>query len=387
MKILTNGRVFNGKTFDDNSWVWIDQGKISKITPAQIPLSEAERAGTTLIDLQNNYLVPGLVDLHVMGGSGIYFSREPSPQAAEDISAAHLKYGVSSWLPTLISAPPETIFTAISATREAMKRLPGNVLGMHLEGPFLHPEKRGAHKEAMLRKPDDALLDEIIAEGSGVIKIITIAPELFSDRQLRKLAESDIQVSVAHSMVTCRQALSYFDKGVGLVTHLYNAMQQFNSREPGLVGATFDSSTVKAAIIADGVHVDFKAVKTAHRLLKDRLYLVSDCTFIDYPVDHFEFEGVTVYNKDGRFVNEEGKLAGSAITVYHAVKNCVEQGICTLEEALAKVTAIPASIIGQENVIGNIREGALANLLVLDDSLKIKEKWVDGQPGVRTSIQ
>src|SRR3546814_10269791 len=109
-------------------------------------------------------------------------------------------------------------------------------------------------------------------------------------------------------------------------------MRQFNSREPGLVGAAFEHPSVKAAIIADGVHVDFRAIRTAHRLLKDRLYLVSDCTFIDYPVDHFEFEGVTVYNRDGKFVNEEGNLAGSAITVWHAVRNCVENGVCSLEE-------------------------------------------------------
>src|SRR3546814_3516371 len=106
-----------------------------------------------------------------MGGSGVYFSNEPTADAIERTAGAHLKYGITSWLPTLISAPPETIFKAISATREAMKRLPGNVLGMHLEGPFLNPEKRGAHREALLRKPDDALLDKIIAEGRDVIRV------------------------------------------------------------------------------------------------------------------------------------------------------------------------------------------------------------------------
>jgi len=128
------------------------------------------------------------------------------------------------------------------------------------------------------------------------------------------------------------------------------------------------------AIIADGVHVDLRAVRTAHRLLKDRLYLVSDCTFIDYPVDHFEFEGVTVYNRDGKFVNEEGNLAGSAITVWHAVKNCVEHGVCTLEEALRKVTSIPAEIAGMQQDIGVIAEGARANLLVLDKELQPRQR-------------
>lgn len=366
MKVFTNGRVFTGEAFQSDTWVWIEKGKIVRITPSGQDTGEAER-----IDLQGNYLVPGLIDLHVMGGSGVYFSNEPTADAITQIAAAHGRYGITSWLPTLITAPPDTIFKAISSTRQAMQQNPGNVLGMHLEGPFLHPEKRGAHKEALLRKPDDGLLQELISEGKDVIRVMTIAPELFSDKQLDMLLESGITLSVAHSMVGCEEALACFGKGIGLVTHLYNAMRQFNSREPGLVGATFSHPTVKAALIADGVHVDFKAVKIAQRLLGDRLYLVSDCTFIDYPVDHFEFEGVTVYNRNGKFINEEGKLAGSAITVYHAVKNCVDQGICSLEEALAKVTRIPASILKMENRIGNIREGALANLVVLDESLAL----------------
>ncbi|QEC53713.1 N-acetylglucosamine 6-phosphate deacetylase [Anseongella ginsenosidimutans] len=430
MKVFINGQVFDGKTFSADTWVWVDKGEIVRTTPARTGLpggaepagrvdanggqgaagraGDAEPAGPVanggqgaaggagdghsytagdvpgdvpeVIDLQGNYLVPGLIDLHVMGGSGIYFSNEPTAEAVESISGAHLRYGVTSWLPTLITAPPETIFKSISAVRQAMQRLPGNVLGMHLEGPFLHPEKRGAHKEVLLRKPDDALLDDIISEGKDVIRVITIAPELFTERQLEKLLESGMRVAVAHSMVGCREAMHYFDKGIGLVTHLYNAMRQFNSREPGLVGAAFTHPSIRAAIIADGVHVDFEAVKIAQRLLKDRLYLVSDCTFIDYPFDHFEFEGVTVYNKDGKFINEEGKLAGSSITVYHAIKNCVEQGVCTLEEALAKATSIPASIMQMETRIGVIQEGARANLLVLDKDLQRKQQWLNGLP-------
>lgn len=366
MKIYSNGRVFNGKSFDNNLWVWVQDGKITRVSP-----SGGDTAGADVIDLGGRYLVPGFIDLHVMGGSGVYFSNEPTSEAIARIAEAHRNYGITSWLPTLITAPPATIFEAIAATRQAMRENPGNVLGMHLEGPFLHPEKRGAHKEALLRKPDDGLLQEIISEGKDVIRVMTIAPELFSEKQLRMLLDSEIRISVAHSMVGCEEALACFDKGIGLVTHLYNAMRQFNSREPGLVGAAFSHPTVRAALIADGVHVDFKAIRVAQRLLQDRLYLVSDCTFIDYPVTHFEFEGVTVYNQDGKYVNEEGKLAGSAITVHHAVRNCVEQGICSLEEALAKVTSIPASIMQMEDEIGTIREGARANLLVLEESLEL----------------
>lgn len=374
MKAFINGKVLTGKRFTDGAAVLVENGRISKVM-----LENPEIQGAEVIDLNGKYLVPGFIDLHVMGGSGVYFSNEPTPEAVENISRAHLKYGVTSWLPTLISSPPETIFRSISAVKSAMEHLPGNVLGMHLEGPFLHPEKRGAHKEEMLRKPDDGLLAEIIAEGKDVIRIITIAPELFTSRQLDKLLESGMRVSVAHSMITCKEALGYLDRGIGLVTHLYNAMRQFGSREPGLVGAAFDHPSVRAAIIADGVHVDFKAIKVAQRLLKNRLYLVSDCTFIDYPGESFEFEGVTVYNRDGKFINDEGKLAGSSISVYHAVKNCVEQDICSLEEALAKVTSIPASIMNMDGETGSIEEGALANFAILDKNLEIGRVWMNGQ--------
>src|SRR3546814_16658753 len=129
-----------------------------------------------------------------------------------------------------------------------MKRRPGNVFGIHLEGPFLNPEKRGAHREALLRKPDDALLDKIIAEGRDVIRVITIAPEFFNKAQLDKILNSGIKVSIANSMVTYEEAMQYFDQVIGLCTHLYNAMRKFNSREPGLVEADFENPSGKAAI-------------------------------------------------------------------------------------------------------------------------------------------
>src|SRR5690606_4648260 len=122
---------------------------------------------------------------------------------------------------TLITAPPDTIFKAISSTRQAMQQNPGNVLGMHLEGPFLHPEKRGAHKEALLRKPDDGLLQELISEGKDVIRVMTIAPDLFSDKRQPILSETGNTLAGAHSRVGREAALASCEKGVGVVTHLY----------------------------------------------------------------------------------------------------------------------------------------------------------------------
>lgn len=418
MKVFGNGRVLTEKGFVEGITVREENGRISRISgpgaPGTVPGPNgaptdteaapetsrpakagegraaaqagaadagkaARAAGAEFIDLKGAYLVPGLIDLHVMGGSGVYFSGETTAEAVESIFRAHLRYGVTAFLPTLISSPPEKIFKAIAAVREAMRARPENIPGMHLEGPFLNPEKRGAHKADFLRKPDDGLLREILAEGRDVIRIMTIAPERFSSSQIDLLLESGIHIAVGHTMLTCEEAKACFDRGFRLVTHLFNAMQAFGSREPGLVGAVFDHPAATAAIIADGVHVDFTAVRTAQRLLKERLYLVSDCTFIDYPGESFEFEGMTVFNRDGKFVNAEGAISGSSISVYHAVRNCVEQRICSLEEALAKAGSIPASILKMERGPGSISEGAPANLLVLEENLDIREVYLNGE--------
>jgi len=297
----------------------------------------------------------------------VLFAKDISAAALRNIYEAHGEDGVTDWLPTLVSTQFEDVQKAIELVRAEQSK--HGVLGLHLEGPYLHPEKRGAHREHFLRKPTDAELQQLLKAGEGVVKMMTIAPELFSEKQLQMLAESDWIISAGHSMATKTQALAAFAQGVTAVTHLYNAMSPLHHREPGLVGGTLASEKAWASIIVDGVHVDYTAVELAFQLKKGRLFLISDATFVKHPVEEFLFESWSVRYANGAYYNQEGRLAGAAITMLDAVRNCVQHAGITLEEALRMASAYPAAVLGMDDELGYIRPGYRAHLAVLDEKL------------------
>ena len=178
----------------------------------------------------------------------------------------------------------EKILEAIEDVKKFMSTHNKGVLGMHLEGPFINPEKRGAHNKDVIRKPSNAELEEIIRYGKGVIKVMTIAPEQFTDEQLEMLLESGIILSAGHSATSYEQAQYYFNKGIHLVTHLYNAMTQMGHRNPGTVGAVFDNDEVYAPIILDGAHCDYAAARIAYKIKRDKLFLISDAMMCIPPI-------------------------------------------------------------------------------------------------------
>ena len=178
----------------------------------------------------------------------------------------------------------QKILEAIEAVKKFMSTHNKGVLGMHLEGPFINPEKRGAHNKDVIRKPSNAELEEIIRYGKGVIKVMTIAPEQFTDEQLEMLLESGIILSAGHSATSYEQAQYYFNKGIHLVTHLYNAMTQMGHRNPGTVGAVFDNDEVYAPIILDGAHCDYAAARIAYKIKRDKLFLISDAMMCIPPI-------------------------------------------------------------------------------------------------------
>jgi len=360
---ITNCRLFDGVQFHFNKAVLIQNGQIEALTAATtIP------DGTEIYDAKGNYLVPGFIDVQINGGSGVLFARDISESALENIYQAHGEDGVTDWLPTLVSTHFEDVRKAIEVVRTAQPNY--GLLGLHLEGPYLHPEKRGAHQIQFLRKPTDSELQELLKLGEGVVKMMTIAPELFTERQLAMLAESDWIISAGHSMATKSQALNAFEKGISTVTHLYNAMSPLHHREPGVVGATLAAPKTWANIIVDGVHVDYTAVELAYRLKKGRLFLISDATFVKHPVEEFQFESWHVRYKNGAYYNQEGRLAGASITMLDAVRNCVQEVGIPLEEALRMASAYPAAVLGLDHELGYIRPGYKAHLAVVDEQLK-----------------
>lgn len=359
---IVNGIVHTGDEIITNGAIIIENGlivSVQKEIPNDIPL----------IDLQGSHISAGFIDIQINGGEKHYFSQTPTEETIQDIYLSSLKYGTTHVLPCLISSSNEAILKGIEAVQSYKAKHNNGVIGMHLEGPFLSPLKRGAHSINQVRLPTNSELEEIIRYGKDVIKVITIAPECFTDEQLDMLLESGIVISAGHSTMTYKQAQYYFSKGIKLVTHLFNAMTQFGHREPGLVGATFENEAVYAPVILDGAHCDYAAARIAYKLKKDKFFLISDAAFLGRKISKFKWEDFEIHLENGFYRNEEGNLAGASISMMEAVQNAFHHLNVSADEAVKMATSRVASAINMENQLGKIKPGFPASFVKFDDSL------------------
>jgi N-acetylglucosamine-6-phosphate deacetylase len=354
-------KVYTGTALLSNQLISTENGFITSIEPSEF----AEGA------LKVRNICAGLFDAHINGGERFHFTEKADEETIDDIYQASKILGTAYVLPTLITSSLENILKGIEATRNYMRNNPrSGVIGMHLEGPFLNPVKRGAHLTEYVRKPSDTELEAIISHGKDVIKLITIAPEMFSPQQIDMLLASGIAVSAGHSNATYQEASQAFDQGIRLVTHLYNAMSAFGHRQPGLVGATFDNDKVYAPIIIDGVHCDYAAARVAHKAKKDKLFLISDALFVGKKVTEFKWGDFDAYLQNGQYNNSEGNLAGATISLADAVRNAVNEVGIPLQEAIEMATIRPAAAVGLGNKIGSLAIGYPAVFTAFDDSLE-----------------
>jgi N-acetylglucosamine-6-phosphate deacetylase len=277
---------------------------------------------------------------------------------------------------------------SMAAVQTVRQENPFGVPGIHIEGPYFNPIKRGAHSPAYVRTPAEGELEALFSTNADVIRILTLAPEILSAEQLQllfSLKHPNTRLSLGHSNATYAQATAALNSGqIPLATHLYNAMRGFESREPGVVGAVFDHDTVHVSIIADGYHCDPATIRIARKLLGDRLFLISDALFANPPRPDFSLgEFIVHFEPDsagpGRYVNNEGKLAGSALTLIDCVRICVEKAGIPLTSALRMATTIPATVIGMGEQIGKIQPGYVANMVRLSPVLAIKTVWQTGK--------
>jgi N-acetylglucosamine-6-phosphate deacetylase len=213
-------------------------------------------------------------------------------------------------------------------------------------------------------------LKELIEQGKDIIKLITIAPEIFRPEQIALLIEAGITVSLGHSNATYPQAKAAFGMGIGLVTHLYNAMSLFVPKSPGVVGAVFEDADVYAPIILDGLHCDYAAARIAWKLKKDKLFLVSDAMFTGRVMKEFQWRGIDIVLENGTYRNSEGNLNGAAISLGDAVRNAVEQVGIPLQEAVEMATIRPAKAIGIDHLIGKVSVGYPARFTIFDRDLQ-----------------
>jgi len=291
---------------------------------------------------------------------------------------ANEKSGCTSFLPTLITSTDELMKRAVEVMRAYLAQNANQALGLHLEGPWLNPLKKGTHDAALIRSPDKALVD-FLCENSDVIAKITLAPEQVDAAVIRQLRNAGIVISAGHSHATSAEARKGLSAGISFATHLYNAMPALTGREPGLIGTLFDSPDVYCGIIADGLHVDYVNIRNAKRIKGDKLVLVTDATApAGATIDRFIFAGKTIYYRDGLCVDENGTLSGSALTMIEAVANSVEHAGIALDEALRMATLYPARAMGVEDKLGSVTAGKVANLTVFTRDYQIIQTFVNG---------
>ncbi len=377
MLALCHSVVLTGyQTLTDKA-VIIDKGKIAALVEhKEVPPHCIQ------IDLKGKYLCPGFIDLQLNGCGGVMFNENPSRETLEHMQRINLKSGTTSFLPTLISDSDRVIKQAISATRDFMSQYANQVLGMHLEGPYTNPERRGIHPLEQLRQPQEEMIQWLKAQ-SEWLKIITLAPEMNTLEHIERLSQAGIIVSVGHTAADYARTMQAFDHGATFATHLYNAMTPtINGREPGVVGAVYDHSAVYAGIIADGHHVHWANIRLAKKVLGERLILITDATAGAMPpeeMDEFDFCGATVYVRDGICVDSNGTLGGSALTMDEGVRLLVNQAAIPLDEAIRMATLYPARAIRLDHQIGSIEVGYVANLTILDQDYNVSATLVNGE--------
>ncbi|KAA6047919.1 N-acetylglucosamine-6-phosphate deacetylase [Pantoea sp. Bo_7] len=377
MYALVNGRIFTGYDILDDHAVVIADGIIDRVCPRAMldaALPQQDMAGA--------FIAPGFIDLQLNGCGGVQFNDSPealSVETLEIMQRANEKSGCTSFLPTLITSSDELMKQAVETMRAWLTTRQNQALGLHLEGPWLNREKKGTHNPALIRQPDPALVDYLCANADVITKV-TLAPEQAGSEVIRQLSAAGIIVSAGHSNATYAEAKAGFSAGITFATHLYNAMSPFSGREPGLVGALFDSPDVYCGIIADGLHVNYANVHMAKRLKGERLILVTDATApAGAAIDKFIFAGKTIYYRNGLCVDEHGTLSGSALTMIEAVQNSVEYCGIALDEALRMATLYPARAMGVEKQLGTVAAGKAANLTVFTRDYQIIKTFVNGE--------
>lgn len=324
------------------------------------------------IDLAGARVAPGFIDLQLNGCGGVMFNDAIVAETLDIMHQTNLQSGTTSFLPTLITALDQDILQALEVVKQYRQQHPYRVLGLHLEGPYLNPKRKGIHNESYIRPPDRRILQKIAEYGSETVKLVTLAPEMADPADIRLLAEAGIVVSAGHTDATFEQAIVGFDAGIRMATHLFNAMSPWLGRSPGMVGGIFSRPEVDVGVIADGYHVHFDSIRLAKQIKQDRLLLVTDATPpVGTDLDCFWIGGQQVFYRDGKCVAADGTLGGSALTMMAAVANCVNHIGIPLPEALRMASLYPARSIHMTDQLGQIAPNTPANLAIFNADFQI----------------
>jgi len=374
-------RVFDGRRWHAEAAVLISDGRIAGITGwGEVP---SDWPQTRLPD--GAFLAPGFIDLQVNGGGGVLLNDQPTADGMRTIARAHRRYGTTGCLPTLITDTREQMGAAIAAARAVAGE--DEVLGLHLEGPFISPKRPGVHRPDLIRPPDAGDLEDIRELVGAGRSLVTLAPECVPAGFVRALASAGVRVAIGHSAAPAAVVMQAVADGATGVTHLFNAMPPLSAREPGIIGVALAERRLTAGLIVDGIHVDPVSVRAAFAAKGfDRIALVTDAMpTVGASLNRFELMGRTVTLADGRLTTDGGTLAGAHLDMATAVRNAVALAHLPLEDALRAASLTPARFLGLEHERGALVSGARADLVALTKDLKIVATWLGGENDCRDS--
>lgn len=373
---LINGVIFTGEHWLTDHAVIID----GKTIHAVCPVSEIPAGIDRTIDLQQQRLLPGLIDTQVNGGGGVLFNDAPTVDTLRTMGEAHRRYGTTGFLPTLISDDLEVVEKAIAAVDQAIREQVPGVLGIHLEGPFLNPLRKGIHNAEKFRILDDAAARLLTSLSTGKT-LITLAPELTTPEMIQRLRKAGAIVAGGHSAANYEETRRALDAGMNSFTHLYNAMTPLTSREPGMVGAALEDRDSWCGIIVDGYHAHPAALKVAIAAKsRGKMVLVTDAMpTVGAAEKSFTINGEVIRAENGRCASAKGTLAGSDLDMLSAVRNTTTLLDIGIGESVRMASEYPAAMIGLQNNLGAIKKGYIASMILVDEKLNLQCSWINGE--------
>lgn len=371
---IAAGHVFDGWTKHKDAAVVVEGSLIVGVVPqSELPSGLEVRKFPSEV-----WLVPGFIDLQVNGGGDVLFNNSPTPEAILAIAAAHRKYGTTAFLPTFITDTSEKMAAAFAAVQSLAESEPG-ILGIHLEGPFLSPEKAGVHDASLMRQPGPADLQMLCGPRKGAL-LVTLAPERVPNGFIARLVQSGVRVSLGHSMATYDETLAAMTEGLSGFTHLFNAMRPLASREPGPIAAALESPNAWFGMIVDGFHVNPAMLRLALRGLGQPILVTDAMPPVGGRQSKFDLYGAEIQVIGGRCARSDGTLAGSALDMAAAVRNCVQMLEVSPEDALRFASRNPAEFIGLGHLLGGLRPGYRADVVALNPrTFDVLGTWVAGK--------
>ena len=359
---LTRAVIYTGKEELKGKALLLDNGIVKGWTDEREIPSDFQ-----ITSQDGRFIAPGLLDLQIYGGGGVLFADDPSPSSLKTITNALIKTGTTGFLPTLATNEMSVFEKAVDTVRDHPHPA---VPGLHLEGPYLNPVKRGAHIAACIKKPTVPEVKALLERAQGAIKMITLAPEMCDPAVIDLLLANNVIVSAGHSNATFAEGTAGFKRGIQTATHLFNAMSPFHHRDTGLPGAVYQSAAY-AGIIPDGIHVDYQTLSVSKKLMGDRLFIITDA------VEASDGAYVHVFKGD-RYTLPDGTLSGSALTLLKGVANCVQHVGIAPDEALRMASTYPARLIGQPER-GLITPGQPAYLTIFDGQYQPCGTYIKGE--------